>query len=103
LAERARGVGAAAFDVIGRVPLFFYLLHIPLIHSTALIVNRMRSGSTLSEFYGTAPYTFMPEELRWSLGLLYLVFAVDVLLLLGACYWYADVKRRRPGGWLKYI
>ena len=38
-----------------------------------------------------------------GLGLLYLVFALDVLLLLGACYWYADVKRRRPGSWLRYI
>ena len=102
-AERARGVVAKALDVIGRVPLFFYLLHIPLIHSTALIVNRMRTGSTQSQFYDAAPYTFMPEEMRWSLGLLYLVFALDVLLLLGACYWYADVKRRRSGGWLKYI
>ena len=102
-AERARGWIANALDVIGRVPLFFYLLHIPLIHSTALIVNRMRTGSTMSEFYDSAPYTFMPEEMRWSLGLLYLVFAVDVVLLLGACYWYADVKRRRPGSWLRYV
>ena len=102
-AERARGMVARAFDVVGRVPLFFYLLHIPLIHSTALIVNRMRTGATQSEFYGTAPYTFLPDEMRWSLGLLYFVFAVDVLLLLGACYWYADVKRKRAGSWLKYI
>ena len=103
VAERARGFVAQALDVIGRVPLFFYLLHIPLIHSTALIVNRMRAGSTLSASYDTAPYTFMPDEMRWSLGLLYLVFAVDVLLLLGACYWYADVKRKRPGSWLRYL
>ena len=102
-AERARGWIAHAFDVIGRVPLFFYLLHIPLIHSTALIVNRLRAGSTMSEFYDSAPYTFMPEDMRWSLGLLYLVFAVDVTLLFGACYWYADLKRRRPGSWLRYI
>ena len=102
-AERARGAVAKAFDVVGRVPLFFYLLHIPLIHSTALVVNRLRTGSTLSDFYGSAPYTFMPEETRWSLGLLYLVFAVDVLLLFGACYWYADFKRRRPGTWLRYL
>ena len=102
-AERARGLVANAFDVVGRVPLFFYLLHIPLIHATALIVNRVRTGSTMSGFYDSAPYTFMPEEMRWSLGLLYLVFAVDVVLLYGACYWYADVKRRRRGGWLRYL
>ena len=102
-AERARGWIANAFGVIGRVPLFFYLLHIPLIHSTALLVNWMRTGSTQSEFYNSAPYAFLPEETRWSLGLLYLVFAVDVVLLFGACYWYAHVKRKRPGSWLKYI
>jgi uncharacterized membrane protein len=102
-AERARGFVANAFDVIGRVPLFFYLLHIPLIHSTALIVNRVRTGSTQSDSYDTAPYAFMPEELRWSLGLLYLVFALDVVLLFGACYWYANVKRKRSGSWLRYL
>jgi uncharacterized membrane protein len=102
-AERARGWIARAFDVIGRVPLFFYLLHIPLIHATALLVNRLRTGSTQSDFYDTAPFSFVPEELRWSLGLLYLVFALDVVLLYGACYWYADVKRRRPGSWLRYL
>jgi uncharacterized membrane protein len=102
-AERARGMLANAFDVIGRVPLFFYLLHIPLIHATALIVNWITTGATQSPFYDSAPYTFMPEEMRWSLGLLYLVFAFDVLLLLGACYWYADVKRKRPGSWLRYL
>ncbi|HEU5173624.1 MAG TPA: heparan-alpha-glucosaminide N-acetyltransferase domain-containing protein [Gemmatimonadaceae bacterium] len=102
-AERARGWLASVMATIGRVPLFYYLLHIPLIHASALLVNVLRTGSAHGEWYRTAPYTSVPEEQRWTLALLYLVFAVDVAVLYAACRWYAKVKARRPGGWLRYI
>ena len=53
------------------------LPHIPLIHVSALAVQGVRDGAVHPEFYTTAPYTWMPDEFEWSLGLLHLVFAVD--------------------------
>src|SRR5258708_5283484 len=44
LAERVRGRLADVFATFGRVPLFYYLLHIPLIHVTALPVWFLRDG-----------------------------------------------------------
>ena len=102
-AERARGWIASAMVTVGRVPLFYYLLHIPLIHASALVVNRVRTGAAHDEWYAYAPFASVPEEGRWSLALLYLVFAVNVALLYAACRWYAGVKQRRPGGWRRYI
>jgi len=32
-------------DTFGRVPLFYYLLHIPLIHAMALVVWYLRDGA----------------------------------------------------------
>lgn len=101
-AGRAGGWLAAAVTTIGRVPLFYYLLHIPLIHASALLVNRLRTGAPHGEWYATAPFTQVPPEQWWPLPLLYLVFAVAVVLLYVACRWYAAVKQRR-GGLLKYI
>jgi hypothetical protein len=61
-------------------------------------------GAVHQEWYQSAPFTQMPEEYRWSLPLLYLVFAVDVVLLFAACRWYAGYKRSHPEQkWLKYI
>jgi hypothetical protein len=95
-AERARGWLADVFTVFGRVPLFYYILHILLIHSTALLVNWVRVGDSLQGHYWTAPYCGLPEELRWRLPLLYAVFfGVEVVLYL-ACRWYGRYKARHP-------
>ena len=60
LVERARGWLADVVGTFGRVPMFYYLLHIPTIHVTALLVNLLRTGSTNAGPYATAPYVDMP-------------------------------------------
>lgn len=102
LAERWRGWLAGTFATFGSVPMFYYLLHIPLIHIAALVVTIMREGAAHPEWYATAPFTWMPPEHRWSLPLLYLVFAVVVGFLYLPCRWYSAVKARRKG-WLRYL
>jgi hypothetical protein len=103
-AEKAGSKFSVFLKVIGQVPMFFYLLHILLIHLTAFAVNVILYGSIHQEWYQSAPFTQMPEEYRWSLPLLYLVFVVDVVLLFAACRWYAAYKRSHPKQkWLKYI
>jgi len=103
IAERARGWVANVLATFGRVPLFYYLLHIPLIHLTALIVMLLREGSIHPEWYAQAPYASVPEEHRWGLPLLYLVFVIDVTVLYFLCRWFASVKARSKKGWLRYL
>jgi uncharacterized membrane protein len=103
LAERARGWLADAVTTFGRVPLFYYLLHIPLIHALALIVNVLRAGATHGERYATAPYVSIPPDQRWSLSLLYLVWLIAVAILYVASRWYADRKAHSPSAWMRYV
>jgi uncharacterized membrane protein len=103
LVERARGWLADVVGTFGRVPMFYYLLHIPTIHVTALLVNLLRTGSTNDGPYATAPYVNMRQADHWPLGLLYVVFVVDVGLLYFPCRWYADVKARRRRRWMSYV
>ena len=103
LAERARGWLAQVLSVFGRVPMFYYLLHIPAIHIAALVVTFMREGSLHPERYALAPYAQVPPEHRWSLPLLYFVFVVVIAALYFPCRWFAGVKARRREGWLKYV
>lgn len=103
LAERARGAIGRALEIYGRVPLFYYLCHIPLIHALALGVNAIRDGNIHSDWYATAPFVRLPPEDRWSLGVLYLVFAVAVAALYPLCRWFLSVKARHPSPWLRYL
>jgi hypothetical protein len=51
-----------------------------------------------------APYSSVPPEQQWSLGMLYFVFLIDLVLLYLACRWYAKYKSDHPEKkWLAYI
>ncbi len=91
--------------VFGRVPFFFYLLHIPLIHLLAIVVSLLRTGAVNPWLFENHPMgnSQPPDGYTWSLGLLYLVWAVAIAILYFACRWYADLKTRRSGGWLRYL
>jgi uncharacterized membrane protein len=104
LAERAKGWLINALAVFGRVPMFYYLIHILLIHISALVVNYLREGAVHQEWYTTAPFAGVPETSRWSLSILYLVFVIDVAILYVKCRWYYNYKKAHPEkAWLKYL
>jgi uncharacterized membrane protein len=97
-AER-RGALIDALALFGCVPLFYYVLHIPLIHVAAIIVSLIRTGSITPWLFGNHPLEppDQPPGYRWSLTLLYVVTAVCVVALYGACRWWADRRRRVSG------
>ncbi len=103
-ADRMKGWLATALRTIGRVPFFYYLLHIPLIHISALAIQLIKDGGMHHDWFTYAPYTSIPDAFRWNLGLLYLVYAVDVAILYFICRWYAGYKAAHPGNqWLKFL
>jgi uncharacterized membrane protein len=105
LLERARGVVARWVTVFGRVPFFYYMLHIPLIHALALVVSQMRLGEVSGWLFTNHPMGNPPppDGYTWSLGLLYLVFVVAIALLYVPCRWFANLKARRSDWWLRYL
>jgi uncharacterized membrane protein len=105
LLENASGVVARWLTVFGRVPFFFYLLHIPLIHLLALIVSKVRLGEVSPWLFANHPMGSgpAPDGYRWSLPLLYLVWAVSVLILYWVCRWYEVLRTRRKAWWLGYL
>jgi hypothetical protein len=63
----------------------------------------MRDGSFHQEQFATAPYVSIPPEQRWSLALLYAVWAIVIAMLYPLCRWYSQTKALRPRGWMRYI
>jgi uncharacterized membrane protein len=105
LLEHARGTLAGWLTVFGRVPFFYYVLHIPLIHALALVVSVLRTGGVQPWLFADHPMAAPPPPAgyAWSLGLLYLVWAITVVLLYFPCRWFAEVKQRRNDWWLRYV
>ncbi len=103
--EKARGPIVRWMTVFGRVPFFYYVLHIPLIHLMAAIVSKIRLGTVVPWIFENHPMGSgrPPAGYQWSLGLLYLVWLIVIVLLYFACRWYADLKARRKHSWLAYL
>jgi uncharacterized membrane protein len=92
--------------VFGRVPLFYFLLHLPLIHLLAVIVcyaqNRAVHWMFESPNLGSYPFT-APPGWGWSLPVIYLLWVLVVVMLYPVCRWFALVKQRRTDAWLSYF
>jgi uncharacterized membrane protein len=86
--------------VYGRVPMFYYVLHIPLIHALAWVWATVRFGRA-DFFLGLGS----PAPAGAGLGLIavYAIWATVVIALYPACRWFADLKRRRRDAWLSYF
>ena len=105
LAEKWKGRLFDVIETFGRVPMFYYLLHIPLIHVAAVLVSLVREGQVNAWLFGNHPMAppQVPEGYTWTLALLYLVFAACVVTLYFPCRWFARVRATRKARWLSYI
>ncbi len=96
LLENARGRVARWLEVFGKVPFFYYVLHIPLIHVVAVLVSLTRTPESTGWLFANHP--LMPPDVpagyMWSLPFLYLVTTLVVVALYFPCRWYARVKAR---------
>ena len=103
--EGATGRIMGAFRVLGRVPMFYYLLHIPLIHLAALVVATARTPAALPWLFANHPMNppEVPAGYMWPLWLLYGITVLVVASLFAPCRWYARVKAERRWAWTTYI
>jgi uncharacterized membrane protein len=92
--------------IFGRVPLFYFVLHLPLIHLLAVIVCYAQNGAVHWMFQspnlGAYPFTPPPG---WGLSLptIYVIWVLVVAMLYPVCRWFATVKQRRSDWWLSYL
>ena len=87
--------------VIGRVPMFYYVVHIPLLHLLAILAAMLSAQPFLWLF--EYPVVNAPKDYGWSLGMVYFFWCLTVLLLYPACRRFADLKRRSASPWLSYF
>ncbi|MEO8360030.1 MAG: heparan-alpha-glucosaminide N-acetyltransferase domain-containing protein [Vicinamibacteria bacterium] len=93
--------------IIGRVPLFFFLLHFLLAHllwfplafalygDVAFLLGPMPSMGGAADTY--------PAGFGLSLGAVYAVWLTVLALSYPLCRWFAGVKERQTDWWLSYL
>ncbi len=102
LFERWKGWSAQFFILYGRVPLFYYVIHIPLIHLAAVIAAVL-TGHDPSFLFASNLFAADRGTYGFSLWVVYGIWVGIVLVLYYPCRWFADVKRRRRDVWLSYL
>ena len=94
----------AFVEVYGRVPFLFYVLHIYVIHSAALVWTYAVHGDWR---YWIGPQNNWGDGLPagWGFGLpvVYAVWLGVVLALYFPCRWFSQLKARRRDWWLSYL
>jgi uncharacterized membrane protein len=92
--------------IIGKVPMFYYLLHFALIHLIAVIICYARYGHIHWMFESPDLAHFpITQPIGWglTLPLVYLIWALVVLAMYPLCRWYAALKQRSNDPWLSYL
>ncbi|MFY8139224.1 MAG: DUF1624 domain-containing protein [Caulobacter sp.] len=98
-----------ALEVLGRVPLFYYLLHFFLAHLIATGLALATYGAQALSFVFTpypslgGPKEAFPADFGHGLLTVYVVWLVVVAVCYPACLWFAKVKARRRAWWLSYL
>ncbi len=103
--ENLRGRLASALTVFGRVPFFYYILHLYLIHTVALVAAQLTGFGWQSMILTT--FVNGSDQLKgygFSLPVVYLIWIGVVLALYPLCAWFNRVKSaNRQLWWLSYL
>ena len=92
LFEQLRGALASFLATFGRVPFFYYVVHIYLIHALAVA-----TGFALTGVLTTTP------EVNFNLAGVYIVWLMVVVLLYPICRWFSELKESSSGWWWAYL
>jgi uncharacterized membrane protein len=99
--EGARGRVADFITTYGRVPFFYYVAHIYLIHAFAVVGALLASGDA-AWLLGALPHQ-KPPGYGLSLAGIYTIWLVVIVTLYPFCAWFAALKQRRRAWWLSYL
>jgi len=90
--------------VFGRVPLFFYVLHIYVIHTLAVMVGLICRQKVAWLLYGGSMLHLPPSGYGHGLPFIYATWVAVLLLLYPLCKLFAEFKQQHPDRrWLRYL
>lgn len=98
-----RGLGRILL-VYGRVPLFYYVLHIYLIHLLAIVVAQLSHQPVSWLWHGGVFVLGVPAGYGHGLPFIYGIWLLVLVVLYLPCRWFMEYKRQhRDWTWLSYL
>ncbi len=100
--ESQRSVLFKPLMIFGSVPLFFYIIHLWLIHFSAVLLALPKYG--LKAF--ALPYLLssaMPEDYGYDLHHVYVLWIIMLVILYPICNWFSKYKSKNKRWWLTFI
>ena len=92
------------FDVVGRVPMFYYVVHLYLIHGFALLIALILSEPANVLFWdGTYPRLRPPEGSGYGSATIVMLWLAAVSILFWMCRWFEKFKRTHKQWWVRYL
>lgn len=101
LVEGVRNRVTEWLSVYGRVPLFYYIVHIFVAHAVAVVLALVQGGELRRIPVVNDPGS-IPSWYGVSLFGVYVAWALVVALMYIPCRWYSGLKARRNDWWLRY-
>jgi uncharacterized membrane protein len=104
LLDRPLGLWARPIATFGQAPLFFYVLHLFVIHGLAV--------SMALVYYRRADWLIgrswlfrigIPVDYGFDLLGVYVIWVGVIFVLYPLCQWFAELKRKRQSPWLSYL
>lgn len=92
--------------IIGKVPMFYFLLHFLLIHLLTVVAALLRYGDAHWMFESPSLDKFpITQPPGWPLPLpaVWLIWISIPVMLYPLCRWFAGVRQRRTDWWLSYL
>jgi len=83
------------FIMFGRVPLFYYIIHFPM-----LLLVMVAGGVVLK---GVPIGNLTMDALEGGIRYVYFIWIVALVALYPVCRWYCGKKSEKTWGWMKYL
>ncbi|HEY2349887.1 MAG TPA: heparan-alpha-glucosaminide N-acetyltransferase domain-containing protein [Puia sp.] len=101
--DRVSNKSFAFIKVFGRVPFFFYVLHIYLIHTLAVVLFFIQGYTQKDIAPQHTPFYFRPDQFGFGLAGVYLLWFAVIMILYPLCKWYDNYKTTHIKWWLAFI
>jgi uncharacterized membrane protein len=103
LIEPVQNKVADFFIVFGRVPLFYYAMHILVIHFITAILFFATGNDIKNIIDYNTPWLFRPQHWGFSLWVIYLIWLGVIFILYPICKKYGNYKATHNKWWLSYL
>ena len=91
------------FNHFGRVPMFYYITHLYLLHLLGVIVFFVQGYKTSEIMSAGNPFLFHPPDFGFSLFFVYVIWIGIILFLFPLCRKYNAYKSTHHQWWLSYL